>query len=200
MKLYSKSDYDAITKSNWNTKFNSTRSLFPFGLNTGALNNTFNVNVTWVGDVNLSHSAQQTVSAVASNSIRSSFSTSIPNEINASIITEIIGDSVYAYITIDPLKQELVGTQFKLNYDNSLLKFSSVSHKTKGSPTNYGTDKGDYINFGSLITDGGTLDNTTEYKIIFRPQTKLSNVLGLISIGFTDAVNKAGIPLKIRMR
>jgi hypothetical protein len=200
MKLYSKSDYDAITKSNWNTKFNSTRSLFPFGLNTGALNNTFNVNVTWVGDVNLSHSAQQTVSTVASNSIRSSFSTSIPNEINASIITEIIGDSVYAYITIDPLKQELVGTQFKLNYDNSLLKFSSVSHKTKGSPTNYGTDKGDYINFGSLITDGGTLDNTTEYKIIFRPQTKLSNVLGLISIGFTDAVNKAGIPLKIKMR
>ena len=200
MKLYSKSDYDAITKSNWNTKFNSTRSLFPFGLNTGALNNTFNVNVTWVGDVNLSHSAQQTVSTVASNSIRSSFSTSIPNEINASIITEIIGDSVYAYITIDPLKQELVGTQFKLNYDNSLLKFSSVSHKTKGSPTNYGTDKGDYINFGSLITDGGTLDNTTEYKIIFRPQTKLSNVLGLISIGFTDAVNKAGIPLKIKIR
>jgi hypothetical protein len=158
------------------------------------------VNATWIGDVNLSHSAQQTVSAVASSNVRSSFSIPIPNEINASIITEIIGDSVYAYITIDPLKQELVGTQFKLNYDNSLLKFSSVSHKTKGSPTNYGTDKGDYINFGSLITDGGTLDNTTEYKIIFRPQTKLSNVLGLISIGFTDAVNKAGTPLKIKIK
>jgi hypothetical protein len=158
------------------------------------------VNATWIGDVNLSHSAQQTVSAVASNSIRSSFSTSIPNEINASIITEIIGDSVYAYITIDPLKQELVGTQFKLNYDNSLLKFNNVSFKTKGSPTNYGTNRGDYINFGSLITDGGVLDNTTEYKISFTPQIKLSNVLGLISIGFTDAVNKAGTPLKIKIR
>jgi len=201
MKLYSKSDYDAITKSNWNTQFNSTRSLLPFSLNTGTLNNTYNVSATWVGDVNLSHSATPVVTnVVASNSIRSSFSTPIPNEINASIITEIIGDSVYAYITIDPLQQELVGTQFKLNYDNSLLKFSSVSHKTKGSPTNYGTDRGNYINFGSLITDGGTLDNTTEYKITFRPQTKLSNVLGLISIGFTDAVNKAGTPLKIKMR
>jgi hypothetical protein len=201
MKLYNKSDYDAITKSNWNTQFNSTRSLLPFNLNTGTLNNTYNVSATWVGDVNLSHSATPVVTnVVASNSIRSSFSTSIPNEINASIITEIIGDSVYAYITIDPLKQELVGTQFQLNYDNSLLKFSSVSYKTKGSPTNYGTDKGDYINFGSLITDGGVLDNTTEYKITFRPQTKLSNVLGLISIGFTDAVNKAGTPLKIKMR
>jgi hypothetical protein len=198
MKLYNKSDYDAITTSNWGTQFNYTRNLIPFTLS--GLNNTYNLSVSWLGDVNLSHSSQQTVSAVASNSVRSSFSIPIPNEINASIITEIIGDSVYAYITIDPLKQELVGTQFKLNYDNSLLKFSSVSHKTKGSPTNYGTDKGDYINFGSLITDGGILDNTTEYKITFRPQTKLSNVLGLISIGFTDAVNKAGTPLKIKIR
>jgi len=57
MKLYSKSDYDAITKSNWNTQFNYTRSLYPFNLNTGTLNNTYNVDVTWVGDVNLSHSA-----------------------------------------------------------------------------------------------------------------------------------------------
>jgi hypothetical protein len=111
-----------------------------------------------------------------------------------------VGDSVVAYITIDPLQQELVGTQFKLNYDNSLLKFSSVSYKTKGSPTNYGTDKGDYINLGSLITDGGILDNTTEYKISFKPQTKLDNVLGLISVGFMDAVNKSGRTLKVIMK
>jgi hypothetical protein len=202
MKLYNKSDYDAVTKSNWSTQFNSTRSLYPFSLNTGVLNNTYNVNVTWIGDVNLSHSAQQTVSNVASNSYRSMslMTNSISKEINAKIITELVGDSVYAYITIDPLQQELVGTQFKLNYDNSLLKFSGVSYKTKGSPTNYGTDKGNYINFGSLITSDGILDNTTEYKISFRSQTKLDNVLGLISIGFTDAVNKAGSTLKIKMK
>jgi hypothetical protein len=202
MKLYNKSDYDAVTKSNWSTQFNSTRSLYPFSLNTGVLNNTYNVNVTWIGDVNLSHSAQQTVSNVASNSYRSMslMTNSISKEINATIITELVGDSVYAYITIDPLQQELVGTQFKLNYDNSLLKFSGVSYKTKGSPTNYGTDKGNYINFGSLITSDGILDNTTEYKISFRSQTKLDNVLGLISIGFTDAVNKAGSTLKIKMK
>ena len=204
MKLYSKSDYDSITKSNWNTKFNSTRSLFPFSLNTGTLNNTYNINVTWIGDVNLSHSAQQTPPTIAGSSIRSMsvipMSTATSNQINASIITEIVGDSINAYITIDPLQQELVGTQFKLNYDNSLLKFSSVSYKTKGSPTNYGTDKGDYINFGSLITDGGVLDNTTEYRISFKPQTKLNNILGLISIAFTDAVNKSGNTLKVIMK
>jgi len=204
MKLYGKSEYDAITKSNWNTQFNYTRSLYPFNLNSGTLNNTYNVSVTWKGDVNLSHSAQQTPPAIAGSSIKSMsvkpMSITISNQINASIITEIVGDSVNAYITIDPLQQELVGTQFKLNYDNSLLKFSSVSYKTKGSPTNYGTDKGDYINFGSLITDGGILDNTTEYKISFKPQTKLNNVLGLISIAFTDAVNKSGNTLKVKIK
>jgi hypothetical protein len=166
------------------------------------LNNTYNLSVTWLGDVNLSHSAQQSVSSVATNSYRSMGVSSSPisNEINATIITELIGDSVYAYINIDPLQQELVGTQFQLNYDNSLLKFSSVSYKTKGSPTNYGTDKGDYVNFGSLITDGGILDNTTEYKITFKPQTKLDNILGLVSVKFVDVVNKSGKTLKVIMK
>ena len=200
MKLYNKSDYDNITTSNWGTQFNSTRNLIPFTLS--GLNNTYNINVTWLGDVNLSHSAQKSVSSVASNSVKSMsvLSSPISNEINASIITEIVGDSVYAYVSIDPLQQELVGTQIQLNYDNSLLKFMGVSYKTNGSPTNYGTDKQTYVNFGSLITDGGVLNNTTQYKITFTTKTKLDNVLGLISVYFMDAVNKAGTTLKIRMQ
>jgi hypothetical protein len=200
MKLYNKAAYDTITTSNWGTQFNYTRNLIPFTL-TG-LNNTYNLSVTWLGDVNLSHSAQQSVSSVASNSYRSMSVLSSPmsNEINASILTEMIGDSIYAYITIDPLGQELVGTQFKLNYDNSLLKFNNVSFKTKGFPTNYGTDKGDYINLGSLITDGGILDNTTEYRISFTSKTKLDNILGLISVDVTDAVNKSGRTLKVKIK
>ena len=197
MKLYNKSDYDNITTSNWPTQFNYTRNLIPFTL--GGLNNTYNINVTWLGDVNLSHSAQQTVSGVAGNSVRSMsvFSTPLSNEINASILTEIIGDSIHAYISVDPLGQELVGTQFKLNYDNSLLKFNNVIFKTKGSPTNYGTDKGNYINLGSLLTEGGVLDNTTQYKISFTSKTKLNNIFGLISVDVTDAVNKDGKTLKV---
>ena len=200
IKLYSKSDYDAITKSNWNTQFNSTRSLYPFSLNTGTLNNTYNISATWVGDVNLSHSAIPViVNTNASNSVKA-FSTPILNEIQASIITEIIDDIVYANIKINPLQQSLVGTQFKLNYDNSLLKFEKIEYKTKGTPTNYGTDKGDYVNFGSLITNGSTLlDNTTEYTLIFTPKARLNNILGLISIGGTDAVNQVGTQLKVKV-
>jgi hypothetical protein len=107
---------------------------------------------------------------------------------------------VYAYINLDPLQQQVVGTQFQLNYDNSILKFESIEYKTKGNPTNYGTNKGNYINLGSLISDGSTLlDNTTQYKVIFTPNTPLSNMLGLISISTTDAVNKAGTQLKVKI-
>jgi hypothetical protein len=202
MKLYSKSDYDGITKSNWNTKFNSTRSLFPFSLNTGTLNNTYNVNVTWLGDVNLSHSAQQSTSGVTGNSIRTmSLSTnSVPNQINAYLMGENVGNKVIVTISLDPLQQEVVGTQFQLNYDNTSLSFEKVEFTTKGNPTNFGSDRGNYITLGSLITDGSTLlDKTTEYKITFVPKIGLTGILGLTSISTTDAVNKNGTQLKVKM-
>jgi hypothetical protein len=199
MKLYNKSDYDAVTTSNWGTRFNSTRNLIPFTL--GGLNNTYNINVTWLGDVNLSHSAQQSVSSVSSNSIRSMsvMSNSITNEVNVIIMSEIVGNSVIVTLSVDPLQQELVGTQFQLNYDNTKLKFEKVEFTTKGNPTNFGTNKGSYINIGSLITSGDVLDKTTEYKVIFTPINSLNDILGLTSISATDAVNKGGKQLKVKV-
>jgi hypothetical protein len=202
MKLYSKSEYDAITKSNWNTQFNSTRSLFPFSLNTGTLNNTYNVNVTWKGDINLSHSAQQSVGGVNTNSVRvmSLLTNSILTEINASIISEIINDKIIITISVDPLQQVVVGTQFQLNYDNTKLKFEKVDFITKGNPMNYGTNRGTFINIGSLITGGdGILDKTTEYRVVFTPITPITDILGLTSISTTDAVNKDGKQLKVKV-
>ena len=200
MKLYNKSEYDAITTSNWGSQFNSTRNLIPFTL--GGLNNTYNVSVTWLGDVNLSHSAQQSVSGVASNSVRSMslMTNSISNEINASLMGENIGGKVVITISVDPLQQELTGTQFQLNYDNTALEFQKVDFITKGNPTNFGADRGTYVTLGSLITDGSnTLDKTTEYKITFVPKIGIQGILGLTSISTTDAVNKSGKQLKVKI-
>jgi hypothetical protein len=200
MKLYNKSDYDGITTSNWATQFNSTRNLIPFTL--GSLNNTYNISVTWLGDVNLSHSAQQSVSSVSSNSIRSMsvMSNTITNEVNVIIMSEIVGNSIIVTLSVDPLQQELVGTQFQLNYDNTKLKFDKVEFTTKGNPTNFGTNKGNYINIGSLITSGDVLDKTTEYKVIFTPINNTTDILGLTSISATDAVNKDGKQLKVKLK
>jgi hypothetical protein len=126
---------------------------------------------------------------------------SVSNEINASLMGENVGGNVIITISIDPLQQELVGTQFQLNYDNTVLEFRKVEFTTKGNPTNFGTDKGTYVKIGSLITDGSTLlDKTTEYKITFVPKIGIEGILGLTSISATDAVNKAGTTLKIKMK
>ena len=199
MKIVLDSTYGTIGKSNWQQFPSFLGKEYSFSLLDGKTNYSYNLAVTWKGDVNLSHSATPPSNGITTNSVvRLAKTTS--NEINASIITELIGDSVYAYITLDPLQQQLVGTQFQLNYDNTLLKFSNVTFKTKNNPTNYATNKGNYINVGSLFSDGSTtLDNTTEYKISFTSTTKLNNILGLISIGATDAVDKDGKQLKVKI-
>ncbi len=62
-------------------------------------NDTYNISVTWLGDVNLSHSAQQSVSSVSSNSIRtmSVMSNSITNEVNVIIMSEIVERSILEF-------------------------------------------------------------------------------------------------------
>jgi hypothetical protein len=200
MKLYNKVEYDAVTTSNWGTQLNSTRNLLPFTL--ASLNNTYNISVTWLGDVNLSHSAQQSVSSIATNSYKSMSLTAnaVSNQINAYLMGENIGGKLVVTISIDPLQHDLVGTQFNLNYDNTALKFEKVEFITKGSPTNFGTDRGSYITLGSLITDGSTiLDKTTEYKITFLPSIGLNGILGLTSISNTDAVSRSGTQLKVKV-
>ena len=197
MRIIPQLKYDSIGKSNWTTFTTPLGSGYSFDINTGKSSDTLNLTLAWKGDVNISHSTTPPSNNLTTMSVRGM---SISTDINASILTEIIGDSVYAYITLDPLGQNVVGTQFQLNYDNSVLKFKGIQFTTKGSPTNYATDKGDYINLGSLISDGSTsLDNTTSYKISFSSNTKLDNILGLISIGSTDAVNQSGKTLKIKV-
>ena len=197
MRIIPQLKYDSIGKSNWTTFTTPLGSSYSFDINTGKASDTINLTMAWKGDVNLSHSSTPKSNNLTTMSVRGM---SISTDINASIITEIIGDSIYAYITLDPLGQNVVGTQFQLNYDNSVLKFKGIQFTTKGSPTNYASDKGDYINLGSLVSDGSTsLDKMTTYKISFSANTKLDNILGLISIGTTDAVNKDGKTLKVKM-
>jgi hypothetical protein len=201
MKLVPQETYDAIGKSNWNTYPSFQRAKYPITFNPTTLN-TYNVSVTWKGDVNLSHSAIPASNGITTMSMKTMSSTTqaISNEINAYVFGENVGGKLVVTITLDPLQQEVVGTQFNLNYDNTILKFEKVEFTTKGNPTNFGTNRGTSVTLGSLITDGSTtLDKTTQYKITFLPLIGLQGTLGLTSISNTDAVNKNGTQLKIKM-
>jgi len=194
IKLYTKSEYDGITKTNWYTQTNTTRNQYtPLNLSNSTLLNNFNLNVTWVGDVNLSHSAQQ-------SNISSKVYSQLSTEINSSIMGEISGDNVIVTISVDPLQEQVVGTQFQLNYDNTKLKFERVEFIANSNAMNYGTNRGNFISIGSLITNGnGVLDKNTEYKILFTPIGSINSTLGLTSVSTTDAVNKDGKQLKVKV-
>jgi hypothetical protein len=194
IKLYTKSEYDAITKTNWYTQTNTTRNQYtPLNLSNSTLLNNFNLNVTWVGDVNLSHSAQQ-------SNIGSKVYSQLSTEINSSIMGEISGDKVIVTISVDPLQEQVVGPQFQLNYDNTKLKFERVEFIANSNAMNYGTNRGNFISIGSLITNGnGVLDKNTEYKVLFTPIGSINSILGLTSVSTTDAVNKDGKQVRVKV-
>jgi hypothetical protein len=198
IRLIPDSIYNSIGKSTWSSFQSFAGKEYAFSLLDGTISYNYDLAVAWKGDVNLSHSATPPSNGITTMSVRTTMSTSTSTDVQSSIMTELSNGKVYAYITFDPLQQNVVGTQFQLNYDNSVLKFEGVEFKTKGSPMNYGTNKGTFVNLGSLITDGSTsLDNTTEYKITFTPTKVISNTLGLMGVGTTDAVNKDGKQLKV---
>jgi hypothetical protein len=200
IRLIPDSIYNSIGKSTWSSFQSFAGKEYPFSLLDGTISYNYDLAVAWKGDVNLSHSATPPANGITTMSVRTTMSTPISTDVQSSIMTELANGKVYAYITFDPLQQNVVGTQFQLNYDNSVLKFEGVEFKTKGSPMNYGTNKGTFVNLGSLITDGSTsLDNTTEYKITFTPTKAITNTLGLLGIGSTDAVNKDGKQLKLKV-
>ena len=200
IRLIPDSIYNSIGKSTWSSFQSFAGKEYPFSLLDGTISYNYDLAVAWKGDVNLSHSATPPSNGITTMSVRTTMSTSISTDVQSSIMTELSNGKVYAYITFDPLQQNVVGTQFQLNYDNSVLKFEGVEFKTKGSPTNYGTNKGTFVNLGSLITDGSTsLDKTTEYKVTFTPTKAITNTLGLVGIGSTDAVNKDGKQLKLKV-
>ena len=59
MKLTKTSEYNSIASTNWNTHM-VTRTMYPLNLNTTDKNYDIDVTVSWLGDVNLSHSPTPT--------------------------------------------------------------------------------------------------------------------------------------------
>jgi hypothetical protein len=199
IKIIPDSVYNTIGKSTWTSFRDYKGKEYGFSLLDGVTSYNYDLDISFKGDVNLSHSATPPSNGITTMAVRT-MSTAVSTDVQSTIMTELSNGKVYAYITFDPLQQNVVGTQFQLNYDNTILKFEGVEFKTKGSPMNYGTNKGTFVSLGSLITDGSTsLDNTTEYKVTFTPTKAITNTLGLLGIGSTDAVNKDGKQLKLKV-
>ena len=192
MKIVTSTTYDNITKQNWNTYTGITRYRYPFTFTNGILN-SYNLDVSWMGDVNLSHSSQPTGFTTTTNSTNISeiktmslSSTSI-GQVEADIMMEKVGDSVIATINVNSNGNQIGATQFNVYFDNSILEYSSVEF-TNNTSTNFGRNNGSFVSLGSLSTTGGSISNIG-YKVKFKPKTTITNLLGLISIKNVETLN-----------
>lgn len=199
LKLIPQSTYETIGKSNWASFQSYLGDVYGFNINTGNSIDTFYIKGTWKGDVNLSHSATPTSNGITTMSANFGIKTqtTLPT---AYIISEIKGDSLIAYIKFNPNSNQIVGTQFQINYDNTILKYTGTDFRTTGSPINFGTDKDSYINLGSINTSGELLDGSTEYRLGFKLNKQIANSLGLPSIASNEAVNVNGSSMKIKIQ
>jgi len=192
MKIVNSSAYDNITKQNWNTYTGITRYRYPFTFTNGTLN-SYGLDVTWKGDVNLSHSSQPTGYVPSANNsdvsqIKSmAVSTNSVGDVEADIMMEKIDDNIVATIVLNPNGNQIGATQFDVYFDNSKIEFSKVEFNNTQS-TNFSRNNGSFISLGSLITSGGTISNVG-YKIVFKPKTTITNILGLISVKSVETLN-----------
>jgi hypothetical protein len=204
IRILGRSTYDGTAGTNWNTV--PQRSFHQIALTSGVLTYTNNISVFWKGDVNMSHSPAQSTSGMINMSVNPGMITktmslgSSSSDVKATIISELVKDELIFTVQLDPAGQNVVGVQFMIHYDNSMISYKGAEFIASGSPTNFAVNRGDYVSLGSLITDGNsTLDNSTKYVLKFATRAKMTNTLGLISVQPIDAVTKSGTQIKINI-
>jgi len=206
-KFYPKTQYDTITTTNYSQIGNGT-SLMNYINNkdNSKLQFSFESAITWRGDVNLSHSttpnvqSEQTTTAKFFTPSYAKATNKVERQISSSITTELVNGKVVATITVDPGTQSLIGTQFKVGFDETKLSFDDINFQTNNTSTNFSNLKNGYLNIGSLIQiKDQYLDDKTKYTLTFTPNVQLENTLGLVILKTTDAVNARGEQLKMKI-
>ena len=155
------------------------------------LEQTREFNVAFLGDLNFSHSAplqQIEVSAKASPQLMFS-----KNVINNLMSLDVVRENDIFKVTLEiPQNQNnITGTQFKVNYDESRLEFQDSNYSSVIS--SFTSKRSGYINIGSFSADGSlNLNDGITYTLNFKLKSNLDSTLGLISLAFSELVDKDG--------
>ncbi len=203
VKFIGNSEYNAITNNNWqNYRITSSKYNLP-SIVDGQLN-SYNVSVTWKGDVNLSHSALPTgITQPATNNLNqittmSVKSQSLSGNVIADMWMELKEDVIELTLNLTPNGNEIGGTQFSINFDNSILDYSKTEFVNKTDINFARLDPGT-LNIGTLNTNGGTIKNVG-YKVQFKSKSPIKNILGLISIQSAETIDINSKQLKVTVQ
>jgi len=199
MRIVPKSEYDNTTTTNWKTQTNKSPST-SFTFSVIDTIQTLEYKVSFIGDVNLSHSAPQSTSSpgTQSTSARNS-SSQKSNELE--ILLDISKEEDKFVVTLDVPQNNhnIVGSEFRIGYDNTRVEFDRI--ETTSNLQSFSAERTNYIKLGSISTDGSqNLNGGVQYKIYFSPQQTFESTLGLLSVLKSELVkqNGGGIDHKIK--
>ena len=199
MRIVPKSEYDNTTTSNWKTQTNKSPSTnFTFSIIDTI--QTLEYKVSFIGDVNLSHSAPQSTSSpgVQSTSARNS-SSQKSNELEVLLDISKEEDKFVVTLDVPQNNHNIVGSEFRIGYDNTKVEFDRI--ETTSNLQSFSAERTNYIKLGSISTDGSqNLNGGVQYKIYFSPQQTFESILGLLSVTKSELVkqNGGGIYHKIK--
>ena len=200
MRLIETSEYNSVASSAVGNY--STQTMFPLGLTTGTNTYTKNVNVTWLGDVNLSHSPTPTNNLSVTGMTIGNAPTMVDTRMfitNAETIelrieSEVKDDKIHYKVRGIYDGTPIGAIQLQLKYNKDKVQLSDNIFETGG--TDFVNDQDGIISFGSLKIDDGTLNNLSTYEFIFTGETSEGS-LGLILIEAIEAVTTDNEPVNI---
>lgn len=155
------------------------------------------------GDLDFSHS---TVPVVQSESNATTARQSVARQVvanrsvetaNIDLSSRLEDGKVIVDINLDT--EGLVGSQFKIVFDNNILTLDDIVYDSGNTMTNFGTVKGNVASFGSLDYEGNvTVKTGTPYRLVFTPNQSITNTAGLISYKIIEGVKADGTKVKFQ--
>lgn len=185
MRIVPKSEYDNTTTSNWKTQTNKSPSTnFTFSIIDTI--QTLEYKVSFIGDVNLSHSAPQTTQTTSAARVTLSKQSNTSLEVDL----DIQKTEEHIIITLDLPENNfnLVGSEFRIGFDNERVEYDKL--ETNTTMNSFDAERSSYIKIGSISTDGSiTLNSGVQYKIYFKPIQSFDSTLGLVSVKKSEVVD-----------
>ena len=185
MRIVPKSEYDGTTTSNWKTQTNySPSTSILFGIKDTL--QTLEHKVSFLGDVNLSHSAPQTTQTTSAARLP----LSRKNNTSLEVDLDIEKTEEHIIITLDLPENNfnLVGSEFRIGFDNERVEYDKL--ETTTMMNSFDAERSSYIKIGSISTDGSiTLNGGVQYKIYFKPIQSFDSTLGLVSVKKSEVVD-----------
>ena len=124
-----------------------------------------------------------------------------PIQSNLDITSELIDGKVY--FTINLQEEGVIGTQFNIEYDDTILTLDNVVFDTGNQMTNFANHKEAQakVFIGSLDQQGSiSIKTGNAYKLIFSPNEPLTNTSGLVTFRLTEGVKADGTKIKFNIQ